>query len=237
MHRFKWTGYRNNLSRRQVSNVVFKVYSTDIIQSNIGSKIRAQVWNTLLVIPMAWGICFVSLCCHSTFPDLQKLMTLRSDKGNIKRHSVLPKEQGDLKGRKVTFQVPSISTTVSQSILEHRWPELCCSQNVPWPFQRTAPSHTACSSLAPALHLASHGFHPLHHHLCSFWPVPVLFASADGSHSQPTSLVLSGSLHYRGPVWSAGNPPFQATHWLMFNKFYSSLTFPSQALQMINGDR
>lgn len=104
MHRFKWTGYRNNLSRRQVSNVVFKVYSTDIIQSNIGSKIRAQVWNTLLVIPMAWGICFVSLCCHSTFPDLQKLMTLRSDKGNIKRHSVLPKSRETSREEKLHFK-------------------------------------------------------------------------------------------------------------------------------------
>lgn len=151
----------NNLSRWQTSNVVFEVYSTDRLSNQRLDQRTERRSRTLLVIAMAWGICFVNLCCHSTFPDLQKLIIPRSDKGNIRRHSVLPKSRETSREGKLNFkyhlfqpQFPKVSqsTADQNSALLPR-----CAVAFPW----TAPSHIDHSLLAPALRPASPDFQPL----------------------------------------------------------------------------
>lgn len=190
---FKWTGYRNNLWKWQVTNPVFKVYSTDKLANQ--RFIWIKVWNTLSVIAMAWGICFFSLCCHSTqapFPDLQELIILWSDKGNIRGYSVLPKSRGALGGEKLNFNY-----CLFLPRLHKEWeskakgklgpPEAQCWAHtaVPLPFL----SH--CSSL-PGSRPRCKTLH------CSPRHPQVLLVSSSTSHTPPTRLI--GSLLYVGPV-------------------------------------
>lgn len=85
----------------QVTNMIFKVYSKDKLANQRLSWM--EVWNTLQVIVMAWGICFVSLSAIQVpLPDLQELVIPWSDKGAIRGYPI-PKSRGTLAGRELNF--------------------------------------------------------------------------------------------------------------------------------------
>lgn len=128
---------------------------------------------------MAWGIYFVSL-----FPDLQKLIIPRSDKWNIRRHSVFPKSRETSREEQLNFkyhlfqpQFPKVSqsTADQNSVLLPR-----CAVAFLW----TTPSHITRSSLAPTLHPTSPDFQLL----CI---IIIIIISAPSGLSQPCSPLLT----------------------------------------------